>query len=138
MHGVPSFAVSVVTDEDGPYDFAAQLARPVAVQINEKGLPPGVLLNINVPPLPVEKIAGLKITKLGIRRYQNVFDKRIDPRGRTYYWLAGEVVDVDTGEESDTKANQANYVTITPIHFDLTDYELLKELKGWRLSLEDN
>lgn len=135
MHGVPSFAISLDSFDDGPYDVAAAIAKKVVLKIKEHGLPPGVLLNINVPPSTAEKLRGIKITTLGTRRYRNVFDKRVDPRGRTYYWLAGDVIDLDDDLDTDTMATKDNFVSITPVHFDLTDYTVVDQLKKWGLTI---
>jgi 5'-nucleotidase len=136
IHGVPSFAISLDCFDDGPYyDVAAAIAKKVVLKINEHGLPPGVLLNINVPTVPTEKLRGIKITTLGTRRYRNVFDKRVDPRGRTYYWLAGDVIDLDDDIDTDTMAVKDGFVSITPVHFDLTDYRVMEQLKNWDLTI---
>ena len=93
------------------------------------------MLNINVPPSTAEKLQGIKITTLGTRRYRNVFDRRVDPRGRTYYWMAGDVIDLDDDADTDTMAVKENFVSITPVHFDLTDYKVAEQLKKWDLTI---
>ena len=129
--GVPSIAVSVAAFENCNYAYAARFAARVVSKIREKGLPPGTLLNINVPSVDEPQIAGVRITRLGTRKYKDVFDKRVDPRGRTYYWLAGDVVECDEGEETDTVAVRNNRISITPIHCDFTRYDLLDPLNDW-------
>jgi len=87
------------------------------------------LLNINIPE---GKPRGIRITKLGTRRYVNVFDKRVDPRGRVYYWMAGEPLDlVDPSEETDILAIKERYISITPLQLDLTNHQALGELKNY-------
>jgi len=73
---------------------------------------------------------------LGTRRYRDVFDKRLDPRGRVYYWMAGDVVDLDPDPMTDTATVKEGYVSITPIHYDLTEYNLLEEMKHWHIDLD--
>ena len=73
-------------------------------------------------------IGGIKITKLGNRKYENAFHRRQDPRGRVYYWMGGQIVDCDNAEDTDIYALKNNYISITPIHFDLTDYNSIEKL----------
>jgi len=88
------------------------------------------LLNVNVPPVKPEEIAGVAITRQGIRRYFDVFEKRVDPRGKTYYWLAGEALeDVEQPDHlhlppdlpTDVQAIRDKYITVTPLQYNLTD-----------------
>lgn len=129
--GLPAVAISLAAIENPYYDFAAKFTRRIAVKVLEEGLPPDTLLNINIPSLPREDITGLAVTRLGVRKYRNVFDKRIDPRGRTYYWLAGEVVEVDDGPDTDSTALKNNMISITPIHFDLTRVDMMEMIRRW-------
>ncbi|WP_153726611.1 5'/3'-nucleotidase SurE [Heliorestis convoluta] len=131
IYGFPSMAVSIASWKDCDYDYAAKVTKEICIKITEKGLTPDTLLNVNIPDLPEEKIQGIKVTKLGNRRYQNIFDKRVDPRGRTYYWMAGEVKDIDYSEGTDIGAIKEGYISVTPIHFDLTNYPILEGVRGW-------
>lgn len=138
INGAPAIAVSLAVSLDGKDDYsvAAEFALKMARLVLEKGLPPETLLNINVPALSKEEIKGVQITNQGIRRYQNVFDKRFDPRGRTYYWLAGEPVDLDDGPNSDFTAVNNGMISVTPVHLDLTKYDMFDTLKTWNLSID--
>jgi len=92
------------------------------------GLSARTLLNINTPPRTPR---GIKVTRLGDRRYVNIFDKRIDPRGRVYFWMAGEPFDLDKDDpETDVWAIRGGYISITPVQFDLTDYGFMEKLKN--------
>lgn len=137
LHGIPSLAVSLATFEENPsFATAARVTRNIVTQMNNRQLPPRTLLNINIPSVPYHKLKGIKVTRLGFREYENIFEARRDPRGKLYYWLGGEVVDRDEDmEELDTGAVKQCYVSVTPIHFDLTNYGLLKEVEAWGLSL---
>lgn len=128
--GIPSVAVSLTgRGENDDYRFAAQFVYGLIAVIFEKLTLPGTLLNVNVP-VDTKKIKGVRATSLGSRRYRNIFDKRVDPRGLIYYWLAGELVDDDPEDEgSDTRAIRDHFISITPIHFPLTNHVLLKELE---------
>lgn len=133
IYGIPAVAFSVAAYENVSYDYPARFARKLCVSVMEKEFPKDTLLNVNIPPLDEEDIAGVLITHLGSRKYKNCFDRRQDPRGKTYYWLAGEAVEDldDTG--SDVWAIKNNYISITPIHFDLTNYEVIDTIKQWEL-----
>lgn len=130
MLGIPSIAVSL-DDFSSEADFtaAAKFARRIAEQVLERGLPPGVLLNVNVPALPEEKIRGIRVVSQGESYWDDRYDERVDPMERTYYWLHGDYVMV--GEESDDHALNDGFVSITPIHYRLTDEEMLQELRSW-------
>lgn len=135
ISGLPAFSISLAAHEEWPYEYAAKFARALAEEIlTRRELPPGTLLNVNVPCLEPSEINGVKITRLGLRRYKKVFDQRIDPRGKTYYWLAGEVVDLDDDPDADTTAIRNNYISITPLYFDLTQHSLIPRLREWDLT----
>lgn len=129
--GLPSLAVSVAAFENCNYGFAARFGTRMVSKVLEKGLPPDTLLNINVPSVDEQDIAGVAITRLGARKWKDVFDRRVDPRGRTYYWMAGDVVECDEDEDIDAVAIRSNQISVTPIHLDLTRYDLLEQLKEW-------
>ncbi|MGQ9632100.1 MAG: 5'/3'-nucleotidase SurE [bacterium] len=133
--GVPSFAISLDTFRDPNYKPAAKFAKKMALEIEKRGLPRGVILNINVPNLPESEIRGVKITRQGASQFfEEFYEKRTDPAGRTYYWLAGELVTIEEDENVDATAVKNGYISVTPIHYDLTDYSFIEELKGWGLS----
>ncbi|MBP2667067.1 MAG: Survival protein SurE-like phosphatase/nucleotidase, partial [Firmicutes bacterium] len=77
------------------------------------------------------EIQGIAITKLGSIEYENAFDKRVDPRGRTYYWMAGTPMETLNASDTDVAAIRANQISLTPVHFDLTDYTLFESLQQW-------
>ena len=132
---LPSIAVSLVSYDSDDYAYAGKIAVQVAERLMENSLPLGTILNINVPAVPEKDIKGIKTVRLGVRRYAENYIKRIDPRGRPYYWLTGEAIDEDetAGCEIDTDISAIihNYVTITPIHFDLTSYAFIDNVAEW-------
>jgi 5'-nucleotidase len=136
INGFPAVAFSLATFSDIGYDRAADFALHLLRQLEGRTLPPKFLLNVNLPALEGESYRGVKVTKLGIRKYQDVFEKRTDPRGRTFYWLAGEAVETGEDAESDVVAVRSNYVSITPIQYDLTHYPMLGPIKQWDLQLK--
>lgn len=127
--GIPAIAVSLATHEGWDFAYAAEVTAQIVHWLKENPLKKVGLLNMNVPSLAKEEITGVVITKLGKRAYKNTFEKRIDPRGRVYYWLAGEVVDDLEEEGTDLLAIKNNQISITPISIQLTDPDLLDELK---------
>ena len=121
--GVPSVAVSLASYEC--VDFgpaAAYLAEQLEfiVQHHLNGL-----VNINIPGKPQTEWRGLKVTKLGKAVYENVFERRVDPRGRTYFWQCGNLAQ-DLEADTDLRAIQEDYISITPMHSDLTDFKCLQ------------
>ncbi|WP_337865142.1 5'/3'-nucleotidase SurE [Ignavibacterium sp.] len=130
---VPSIAISVTSHSVMDFSFAAKVAKLLALEVNKRGLPKGTMINVNVPNLPEEQIAGILVTNQGKSKWDDVYEKRVDPYGRNYYWLTGNLVEVDHSLEFDQAAIRNNYVSVTPIHFDLTDYKTFEEMKKWKI-----
>ena len=130
---VPSIAISVANHAVKDFNYAGKVANLLALKIKEHGLPLGTLLNVNVPDIPESEIAGILVTKQGKSKWDDVYEKRTDPAGRDYYWLTGDMMKADSDIEFDQAAIGKNYVTVTPIHFDLTDYETYKKMKNWNI-----
>jgi len=133
---VPSISISVTNHRVKDFSYAAEIAKMLAQKITEHGLPLGTLLNVNVPDIPKSEIAGILVTKQGKSKWDDIYEKRTDPYGKDYYWLTGAMMEVDKGLEFDQVAIKNKYVAITPIHFDLTDYETYKQMKNW--NIEEN
>mgnify|MGYP001402938011 CR=1 FL=1 len=131
--GIPSFAISLATFTDPDYSFAAEFAKKLVKQIiKHKNLPKGTLLNVNIPAVEKRRIKGVRIVKQSGRAIEERFDKREDPRKRIYYWLTGEIIKSDAKEDADIETIRKNYISITPIHCDMTDFDFMDELKQWR------
>ena len=135
MVGIPSIAISLGTFTDPDWTAAAHVAREVAALVLERGLPPRVLLNVNVPNLPLDQIRGVRITRQGDSSYAEQLQKGEDPRRQTYYWLAGTYEMHDTDPDTDALALDQGYVSITPISFDLTASEEMQRIRDWDLKL---
>lgn len=132
LHGVPAFAISLATRKSLDFTAAAAFARQLAQVILEKGLPAGVMLNVNVPRGVVR---GVRITRQSQKISQNVVHEKSDPRGRPYYWL-DETARIETAEaDSDYAAIRAHEISITPLQVDRTDYSNLRSLSDWLPSL---
>lgn len=134
INRVPGLAVSL----DGVpgaltsnYAQAAKAARQVVEQLAHHSLPPGILLNINVPNLPDGDLHGFRITRQGQRIYRDKLEPRQDPHGRPYYWIGGEAPTGLPEEGTDFGALAQQCVSVTPIHLDLTAYALIDTLRAW-------
>ncbi len=127
MYGIPSLAVSLAGK--APYDFtiAAQLAAKLAKQILKQGLPKDTLLNANVPQTAL--IKGIQVTRQGKRLWDNAIQETHDPWGRKHYWIGGGTPSPDPGTDTDVYAVSKGYVSVTPIHLDLTNHQGIEQLK---------
>jgi 5'-nucleotidase len=133
--GVKGIAVSLDSPEGrgGKLDFStsATVARRVTEKVIADGLPEGVVLNVNVPYVVESELAGYMITRQGLRVYRDELDQRIDPRGKPYFWIGGEAPTGVFEEGTDFGALQDGYVSITPLHLDLTHYKAMDALRKW-------
>jgi 5'-nucleotidase len=128
--GIPSIAVSLTTYDEPDFTYAAKFAARLAIRVAERGLPPGTLLNVNVPPVPEEQIKGILVTRQGKSTWEDTFDVRRDPSNREYFWLTGHMAIHDTELDADQVAVHNNYVSVSPIHYDLTDVEMCRRMGG--------
>jgi 5'-nucleotidase len=132
--GVPSMAVSLVTREDHPkFAAAANFAAKLVQKVMKNGLPRGVVLNVNIPNIPVSKVRGYQYCILGKRNYSEAIVEKIDPRGKKYYWIGGDEVGSDNIPGSDCNAVAAGYISITPLNVNVTDYPFLEQLRNWKI-----
>ncbi len=130
--GIPALAVSLCAwDPNADFEAAGRYARRLAERVLERGLTPGVLLNVNVPALPFDEIRGVEVTRQARARWEEEFHERRDPFDRPYYWLGGEFVNLDEGRDTDLAAIDAGYVSVTPLHYDLTAYDEIDALAAW-------
>lgn len=132
--GVPSVAVSIGTFTDPIWATAGAYATRIAAQVLARGLPAKVLLNVNVPNLPLAEVRGVRVTRQGRSAYEERFEVRSDPRSVPYYWAAGSYRMSDDEEDTDALALERGFVSITPVTFDLTAHGMLAEVSGWGLS----
>lgn len=137
IEGIPSIAMSLTSFTFHDFSPSAQFALRLVNTLSKTPLRDPLLLNVNVPAVPTKEINGVAFTRQGIRRYFDMFEKRIDPRGKTYYWLAGEVIEdaeMPPGfEESadiitDVKANRNKQISITPLQYNLTYHKAIATL----------
>ena len=131
--GIPSIAISLDSWTSDDFNFAGKIAKQFAVKVLENGLDEGVALNINVPSVPEDEVKGIMLTRQGQSFYEETFDRRTDPRKRTYYWMDGFLVQPDKDQDVDDVALAGNYVSVTPLHFNLTHNESLTNLASWKV-----
>jgi len=134
--GIPGLAFSLNSPEGfvGTLDYsgAAEVAQRVTREVITNSAPKDTLLNVNIPYLKASEFKGYMITRQGLRVYRDALDKRLDPRGRPYYWIGGEFPTWISEEGTDVGAVADGYVSITPLQLDLTDYKIIDTLKSWK------
>jgi 5'-nucleotidase len=132
--GIPSIAFSVTTYGKVDFKVAAKFARKLVLLVARKGLPERTLLNVNIPPLKEEDLRGVLVTRQGRSIWNDTFDTRRDPGNKEYFWLTGGLDEADTELEFDQAAVRNDYISISPIQYDLTDYAMMDALKRWKLN----
>lgn len=135
--GIPSIAFSLATWEAADFAPAGKVAHDLVKALLKRGIPAGICLNVNIPPLPYDNIKGMRVARLGRRVFRDVIVEKTDPRGKTYYWIGGEAPTWDRDEASDFHAVSEGYVSITPLTFELTDYKGIVELEAMGLSVHE-
>ncbi len=132
---IPAIGFSLCDySEEAPMEHIEEFVIKIAQQVLDKGLPKGVALNVNFPPKRNESIKGIKICRQTRAKWQEEFDQRFDPNGRRYFWMAGNFVNMDKGEDIDEWAIANNYTSVVPTQYDLTAYHAISILnKEWEI-----
>ncbi|MBF00056.1 MAG: 5'/3'-nucleotidase SurE [Flavobacterium sp.] len=135
IEGIPAIGFSLL-DYDWNADFepTKTFIKKIALQVLENGLPDGVILNVNFPKLKEKEIKGIKVCRQAKAIWEERFDKRTNPQGRDYYWLTGEFVTLEDGNDTDEWALANGYVSLVPVQFDLTAYHAMQQLNTWKLN----
>ena len=133
--GVASIAISLAGPKCQHYETAGEIAKQMVVRLRNDPLPQHTILNVNVPDLPLNEVRGIQVTRLGTRHIAEPTIKTIDPRGRRIYWIGQPGPEEDAGPGTDFYAVNSGYVSITPLHLDLTHYEVFEQLSGWVKSI---
>lgn len=145
IEGIPSIAFSLANYTSVDFEVGANFAKTLIHTLEKHPLSEPFLLNVNIPAVSQDKIAGVAIARQGVRRYVDIFEKRVDPRGKIYYWLAGELLeDVEEAIDeksfhdlpTDVNAVRSNYITITPLQYNLTQFNSLQPFVEWVSSWE--
>ncbi|MBT3300377.1 MAG: 5'/3'-nucleotidase SurE [Candidatus Marinimicrobia bacterium] len=133
MLGFNSIAFSLDAIKDGDFSASKPIAQKVAKLVLKNSLPNGTLLNVNIPNCEASDIQGFQVTKQGSEFFQDWLESREDPRGRTYFWMTGKIINTDDQMDLDGFALGKNYVSLTPIHYQLTNESFLDELNTWNV-----
>ena len=131
--GTIGIAVSIAAPQAQFYDDAAAFVMQLSEKIHQKGLPFGTFLNVNMPNLPRRKIGGVRVSRQGVKMLTETIEKRKDPRNRIYYWQGRDMQSFGADPQIDGAAVNQNYISITPVQCDMTDYRLLQDLADWDL-----
>ena len=131
IEGIPSIGFSLLDYRyEADFEPSKQIVQKIVTQIlQQKNLDKHLLLNVNIPSVPMKEIKGIKVCKQAYAKYDEEFDERIDPQKKKYYWLTGEFKNFDKSKDTDVWALQRNYVSVVPVQFDLTNYTLKQKLE---------
>lgn len=136
IDGIPSVGFSLMDYSiDADFNTSMEVAKVVAGNILANGLPKGICLNVNIPPLKLTEFKGIKVGRQAKADWKEVFDERKDPYGRSYYWLTGEFIDMEPEkEDTDVWAVKNGYASVVPVQFDMTGYSALSHLGKWDMN----
>jgi 5'-nucleotidase len=135
IEGIPAIGFSLL-DYDWNADFepTKPFIKKIALEVLNNGLPEGVILNVNFPKLKEKDIKGIKVCRQAKAIWEERFDKRKNPQGREYYWLTGEFVNLDKGNDTDEWALANGYISLVPVQFDLTAHHAMQIINNWKLN----
>lgn len=135
--GLPAIAASqeLAPGFEADLAFTAGVVAGLARRVLASGLPPNSLLNVNFPALPAHQVRGIQVTRLGARIYHDVLIRRVDPKGKPYYWIGGDPPGGEPVEGTDIGALAQGYISVTPLNLDMTDQAQLAKLREWGLQL---
>jgi 5'-nucleotidase len=138
IEGIPSIGFSVCDHSiDADFTAAKVIARKLAENVLKNGMPKDVCLNVNIPPLKLEEIKGIKVCRQARSNWIEELDERKDPSGNSYYWLTGKFVNYEEeSTDTDAWALDNNYVSVVPVHFDMTAHHVLPDLKKFKYEEE--
>ncbi|MBA3987388.1 MAG: 5'/3'-nucleotidase SurE [Flavobacteriales bacterium] len=134
MEGIPAIGFSLLDYAwDADFESSRSHIKKITLETLKNGLPKGVVLNVNIPKLTKDKIKGIKVCRQANAHWEETFDKRTNPQGRDYYWLTGEFVNEDKGEDTDEAALANGYISIVPVQYDLTAHHAIKFINDWNI-----
>ena len=137
IDGIPAIGFSLL-DYSHQADFAAvdSYIESIIRNVLENGLPDGVCLNVNIPAVQKSEIKGIKVCRQAKGRWDESFDERTDPHNRDYYWLTGMFKNGDTAKDTDSWALANNYISVVPVHYDLTAHHAISHIKKWKMNVK--
>ena len=132
IEGIPSIGFSLLDYAwDADFEQLKTFVKRIALSALTNGIPEGVVLNVNLPKLKEKDIKGIRICRQAMAYWVEEFDKRADPTGKEYYWLTGKFINEDKGEDTDEWALENGYVSVVPVHFDMTAHHSIQKLNTW-------
>jgi len=135
LYGIPALAISIMGKQPRFYDQTAKFVEDLANTIVSQGLAAGTFLNVNVPDLPMDQIKGVRVSRQNVKPLNEQMERRVDPRQRPYFWHAVLPGNTPAESDSDVSALSKGYISITPIHCDVTDYQSIQSLKSWKIRI---
>ncbi len=134
IEGIPAIGFSLLDYSwNANFEGLKKHIKKIALQVLHNGLPDGVVLNVNFPKLLNNDFKGIKICRQARANWVEEFDKRINPQGKEYYWMTGKFINLDNGEDTDVWALENDYISVVPVHFDLTAHHFIQKLNSWDL-----
>ncbi len=134
IEGIPAIGFSLLDYSwHANFDKLKEHIKKIALEVLENGMPDGVVLNVNFPKIEENDFKGIKICRQARANWVEEFDKRTNPQGKEYYWLTGKFVNLDHGEDTDVWALENDYISVVPVHLDLTAHHFITELNSWNL-----
>lgn len=132
IEGIPAIGFSLLDfDWNADFESIKSFIKKITLETLQNKLPEGVVLNVNFPKLKENEIKGIKICRQAKAQYVEKFDKRKTPSGKDYYWLSGEFVNQDKGEDTDEWALKNGYISVVPVQFDLTAHHTMQQINNW-------
>jgi len=132
IEGIPAIGFSSLNyNWDANFEASKKYVKQIAENALQNGIAEGVILNVNIPDLKEKDIKGIKICRQAKANWKEKFDKRKTPQGKDYYWLTGEFINYDKGSDTDEWALSNNYVSVVPVHYDLTAHHYIQQLNTW-------
>ena len=135
IEGIPAIGFSLCDyDWNADFDAVKSFVKKIALETLKNGLSQGTILNVNFPKLKEQDIKGIKICRQAKAMWIEKFDKRVTPQGKDYYWLTGEFINQDNGEDTDEWALENGYISVVPVQFDMTAHHAIQQLNTWNLN----
>jgi 5'-nucleotidase len=137
IEGIPAIGFSLLDyNWNADFDTVKTFIRQITSEVLTNGLPEGVILNVNFPKKPENEIKGIKVCRQAKAFWMEKFDKRKTPQGRDYFWLTGEFINQDKGEDTDEWALANDYVSVVPVQFDMTAHHAIQKLNTYNFNLK--
>ncbi len=134
IEGIPAIGFSLLDFSwNANFEVLKKDIKKITLQVLQNGLSDGIVLNVNFPKLENKEFKGIKICRQARANWVEEFDKRTNPQGKEYYWLTGKFVNLDQGEDTDVWALENDYISVVPVHFDLTAHHYMQKLNSWDL-----